>query len=914
MAISKKQILKTTLLPGIWPRTKNLLGSGFEFLAYLIAVVYNTVRILPNDHKYLKPSNIGTFSVKDAISAAANNIEIKIKNTDQIIIFFSIIAAMIILVVQFVLLIAVAIIPNAFAQEMPSSILGFFETPNPSEDIAFRMLDLVFGIPDFFGSKEETATSFHTALHGLLEFYSHSMLVVATIIIVYLIVAIVAETAQSGIPFGQRFNKTWAPVRLILFFGLLIPISNGLNGAQYITFLSAKLGSGLASTGWILFNEKINEASETLTGRTEQNVAYPEAPEFTGLPAYMMVAKTCQLAYAKSYDGGVDGLFSTYWDPTGDSTGVKAWAVIETETGHSAELMTGDGASFQDLSARSKGRDIRIVFGVRDPENEKDLPGNIYPACGEVILRVTDVSEPGAAVINSGYYQLVHDMWGGNSEADAEGNTDNGLNNLHLYAQSYVDRGLTIERNSEGPMPPDDYPNIWEIYLKEYMEGGDDSDGLINQAVEAQIAAGDWEMPDSIRNLGWGGAGIWYNKIAQQNGALASAIQQVPIQYLYPSVMERVAKIKQQTGTNPNINERFNPAFNDEGGTVDHEIPIEDEIALTLNDVYTFWQSSESQAQELSGNFIIDTINLLLGTEGLFEICRNTDIHPLAQLSVLGKSLLDRSIQSFAIGGALGVLSAIPSPFGEGLASMGKMFSTFAGVGLLVGFVLFYVLPFLPFLYFFFAVGNWVKGIFEAIVAMPLWALAHLRIDGEGIVGDAAIGGYYLIFEIFIRPILIVFGLLAAVTIFAAMVKVLNETFYLVISNLSGHDPKGSDLCFQQPGQTEGQTAISEAGRAELKDAYRGPVDEFFYTIVYTILVYMIGTACFKLIDRIPNDILRWINAEIPSFNDGAGDSAAGLMKYVTIGAERFGGSIGSSLEGVGGGVKQSIQQFMQSR
>jgi len=166
---------------------------------------------------------------------------------------------------------------------------------------------------------------------------------------------------------------------------------------------------------------------------------------------------------------------------------------------------------------------------------------------------------------------------------------------------------------------------------------------------------------------------------------------------------------------------------------------------------------------------------------------------------------VDRSIQSFAIGGALGVLSAIPSPFGEGLTSMGKMFSGFAGVGLLIGFVLFYVLPFLPFLYFFFAVGNWVKGIFEAIVAMPLWA-------------------------------------------------------------------------------------------------------------VYTILVYMIGMSCFKLIDRIPNEILRWINAEIPSFNDGTPDSAAGLMKYVTIGAERFGGSIGSSLEGIGGGVKQSVQQFMQSK
>ena len=906
MAISKKEILKITFLPGIWPRTKDFFNSGFGFLAYLIAVIYNTVRILPSDHPYLKPDNFGTFSVKEAVAAAANNIQVNRKNIDQIIVFFTIIMAMIIMVMQFIILLIAALIPNAIAQEMPDSILGFFQTPNPSEDIAFRLLDLVFGVPDFFGSKEQTGTPFHTALQTMFEFYSHGMLVVAAIIIIYLVVAIAVETAQSGVPFGQRFNKSWAPVRLILFFGLLIPVSNGLNGAQYITLLSAKLGSGLASTGWVEFNIAINEAQETLTGRTEQNVAYPESPEFGTLPSYMMIAKTCQLGYAKIYNPND---FNISWDSTaGEQSGVRAWAVIESGVDgndFTAELMGTDGAQFQNLSTASAGRDIRIVFGVKDEIDGNEYPANIIPACGQVILRVTDVNEPGSAVINRGYFQLVSSLW-------------NGIRDLERYSQNFVDsQNINIDRIDDAELPDENYAIEWETYFRNYTEGPDGGAGLIGEAVEAQIAAGDWEMPESMRNLGWGGAGIWYNRIAQQNGALASAIQQIPIQHKYPMIMENIAQQKEQISRNPNIDERFSRSLPD-NDIIGFDNTREEELADTLNYVYLYWRSNNTMTQnerDLSGNFVIDTINLLLGSEGLFEICRNTDIHPLAQLSVLGKSLLDRSIQSFAIGGALGVLSAIPSPFGEGLTSMGKMFSGFAGVGLLIGFVLFYVLPFLPFLYFFFAVGNWVKGIFEAIVAMPLWALAHLRIDGEGIAGDAAIGGYYLIFEIFIRPILIVFGLLAAVTIFAAMVKVLNEIFYLVISNLSGHDPKSSSLCFQAPeGSGTAAQNASAVGQANLRDAYRGPVDEFFFTIVYTILVYMIGMSCFKLIDRIPNEILRWINAEIPSFNDGTPDSAAGLMKYVTIGAERFGGSIGSSLEGIGGGVKQSVQQFMQSK
>lgn len=900
MAISKRKILKTTMLPGIWPRLKILFGSGFSYLAYLIAVVYNTVRILPSEHPYLNASNIGTYGVRQSIAAAANNIQIRKSNIDQIIIFFSILTAMVIMMMQFLLLALAALIPVARAQTMPTTIQGFFTTPNPQNDLAFRMLDLVFGIPNFFGSKEQTETAFHTALHSLLEFYSYGILVVGAMIIIYLVIAIVAETVQSGIPFGQRYNKSWAPIRLILFFGLLIPISNGLNGAQYLTLTSAKLGSGFATNGWIQFNEAINTASETLTGRNEQNVGYPESADLSRLPGFMMIAKTCQLAYNKTYN---DSQPDT-WNPATSDTGVKAWAIIEQGNTHSAELM--NASTFQTLSAASEGRDISIVFGIKDTVNFSQYDASVSPICGEIVLRVTDVSEPGSAVIHTGYYDLLNDMWNGN----------NNMNDLNDFAENYVNKYVTINNSFDpfAPEPNQEYAFGWEIRLQEYMEGNSTTEGLIAQAVEAQINSGDWSMPKATRDLGWGGGGIWYNRIAQQNGALVNAIQSIPLQYKYPEILEYIKEIKVQTDQNPDFTEQFNLILSNDEGQIN--LPNrEREIANALYTVFQFWESDRAMSKtkrEASGNFVIDTINLLLGSEGLFEICRNTDIHPLAQLSVLGKSLLDRSIQSFAIGGGLGLLSAIPSPFGPAASSIGKMFSAFAGVGLLIGFVLFYVLPFLPFIYFFFAVGNWVKGIFEAIVAMPLWALAHLRIDGEGIPGDAAIGGYYLLFEIFLRPILIVFGLLAAITVFAAMVKVLNETFYLIISNLSGHDPKASTLCFQDPNATASQIDVANSGRAELKDAYRGPVDEFFFTIVYTILVYIIGTTCFKLIDMIPNEMLRWINAEIPSFNDGTLDSAEGLMKYVTIGGSQFGSSIGDSLSNVGGGVKDSVQQFIE--
>src|SRR5690606_4967734 len=117
----------------------------------------------------------------------------------------------------------------------------------------------------------------------------------------------------------------------------------------------------------------------------------------------------------------------------------------------------------------------------------------------------------------------------------------------------------------------------------------------------------------------------------------------------------------------------------------------------------------------------------IFGTRGLFDMCANTDTHPLAQLSILGKWLIESSIRNMGMSLAFAVGGALPIPVaGPALAAISKILLSVASVTLTLGFMLFYVLPFMPFLYFFFAVGGWVKGLFEAMVGVPLWALAHL--------------------------------------------------------------------------------------------------------------------------------------------------------------------------------------------
>jgi conjugal transfer/type IV secretion protein DotA/TraY len=265
---------------------------------------------------------------------------------------------------------------------------------------------------------------------------------------------------------------------------------------------------------------------------------------------------------------------------------------------------------------------------------------------------------------------------------------------------------------------------------------------------------------------------------------------------------------------------------------------------------------------------------------------KNPNVHPLAQLTAVGRSLVESSVRNIgfaSVGGAsaafLSTFDSFPGPLAAGAASMAM---TIAITTISIGFVLYYIVPFLPFIYFFFAVGGWLKAIFEAMVGAPLWALAHIRIDGNGLPGAAAVNGYFLIFEIFLRPILIVFGLLASISIFAALVSILNQVWELVSANVSGFD------------------VVSETTKTgpSMGNFFRSALDEFFFTVIYAIIVYMMALASFKMIDLIPANILRWMGQSVATENDAKENAAESLVGTAGVGGNQVFGAVGGTLKG----------------
>lgn len=1045
------------LLPRLLPRISDLFFSGFTLFAFFMAQVYRGVRLLPESHPYLNPSNIGSYGVRDVVGAAASHLVLRRENIDQIIIFFAILIGLVLIAIQAIIFIIALASPEATAQGVGTlfgtpqytNLPGGGSTFGTSQDLAFIMMDRVFGVEGIFNSCISTNTPcfgvnpenltfdtdnpvykpdsfpwpYHMGLHSMFAFYSTALLLVGMLIIIYYAVVIVVETAQTGTPFGKRFNTVWAPIRLVIAIGLLIPIGTGLNAAQYITLYVAKYGSNFATNGWLQFNQAVQGKAEAMANG-QGLVVEPQPPEVNTMLKFMISAHACkameEVLLTEEYtppparpattggattggtttggtggaNGGTAGANNTTTtsngcDPSNNNIDyetmnrykhIDAYVVTNSYDFQSAFKPLND-LTYEDARRNSQNNDIVIRFGDQSCRNVMHS-GLIAPLCGEVVLPAASLGDAGSAEVQKGYFDVIKYMWGGYGATDTgsnrangsggrlaetftntatQGRTDRYKNLCNIdFVKAMIDKGAsakdkflrargflvayraisqscpdegqarttreqkfteleneysqdlyskmgdayrigagdgpngpTITRNntglstspaavlsgyrsSKGSKEFLDKPNL--IALNIIRAGADKLRQEIHDGKKYNISA-------EALSRGWAAAGIWYNKIAQMNGALVGAAWNYPMPARMPRIIEQGVNnqaLRDQATNNRNSRTSGDQVMQARTGD---DLVFYNAILQEMPEI----RNAEAARNPPSGNVLSDLINNLFGLEGLFNMRSpvNQAAHPLAQLVGVGKSLIEASIRNMGAGlgiGGLGVITSFLSGAATGgaldgisgimSAVSGLMFSV-ATITLTAGFILYYVVPFLPFLYFFFAVGNWLKGVFEAMVGVPLWALAHLRIDGNGLPGEAAINGYFMLFEIFLRPILIVFGLLASVTIFAAMGAVLNDVYDTVVVNLTG----------------------ASTGAANRTTA----VDRLFYTIMYAVIMYMMALSSFKLIDLIPNQIMRWMGTSVSTFSDMSGDPAQTLTQYTAIAGSQI-------VSQVTGGAQNFIQ------
>ncbi|UWR57085.1 DotA/TraY family protein [Phaeobacter inhibens] len=863
------------------PRIRSL-GLHFGHFAYLIALVLNSARLIPQGHPALNSSHIGAFGVRQVLAVAANHITWSKNNIDQIAIFGAVVAGIIMIAIQAVLIAIYAFLGTAHASS------GFFTTPadHVQTDVVLIFLEQVFGPNlDFFGAASQPlGTPVYAGLHAVLALYSTATMVIAVIIVVYFIMTVVGEAAQSGTPFGKRFDTLWAPIRLVVALGLLVPLASGLNSAQYITLWMAKMGSGLGTVVWTTFVEEVTAATDI--------VAKPTGESTAALTQRVFLNEVCTAAFNQIEDG------------TGRS--IKILQVTGRRTSVAPNFANPDSMV---AAARNAGMENVVLSWSSAAAGTQATDYS----CGKMSISLAEFD-----AFTDGTNVTVEEeswWWGlplvGRDMDQKLGTVHTEVKNAYIseikrLSDAFKPAGEAIAKVivSVNAAPeygkPETLDFISDLLRNEARNTNRNVNTVIASTYE-DITQSEYASSggyDEMVKRGWGAAGLWYGTLGTINkkymDAVASAIPTLDVLFEATEVTENergalgwlfgLSRYDVSHSATSQIEQAVNLASDDFMGAVEEVRPEVNPLYQDASEV----ESSRTWYQEDQTRWLGNAMIWMLGGSQIRHMQNNPELDPMVRLTSTGHTMVTRSLIFAGVGTALGlggaVASAAPDPrfkfVGELAGAAAGLLFVIAGIAITAGIFLAYILPIIPFVYFAFAVIGWILEIFEAIVAMPLWAIAHLRIEAGGMPGQAALGGYQLLLMILLRPALIVIGLIGGYVIFGAA-----SYFFGTLFNSA--------------------TSITQS---DIANNSIGAIGVFVYTIIFTFLIYNIALMCFKMIDDVPKGIMRWMGSSAQPFSDSKGDPIEGSRAMVAAGA---GAAIGlaSSSKGMSQGIQKARQR-----
>jgi conjugal transfer/type IV secretion protein DotA/TraY len=281
--------------------------------------------------------------------------------------------------------------------------------------------------------------------------------------------------------------------------------------------------------------------------------------------------------------------------------------------------------------------------------------------------------------------------------------------------------------------------------------------------------------------------------------------------------------------------------------------PMNDATATMNATLTTTMAPAPLSSNGLGANDPVATL-IILGTILLYVV----EIAFVVMLAILLTLGISGNISVFALG------TGFINPIGPTATLLSMLLipaiMAFFGIVLTVGGTLSIYVPLIPFVIFTLGAIGWFTSVIEAMVAGPLVALGILSPAGQHeLLGKAepAIG---FLFNIFLRPSLMIFGLVAAVLLAGTMIDLLNTTFY---------------------------TVFMQIGLEHALD----PVGLVLFLIAYVTLVITILNKCFAAIHIIPEKVGRWIGMQGEQY----GESADGLKQALDSGGQRASGAMQST-------------------
>lgn len=257
--------------------------------------------------------------------------------------------------------------------------------------------------------------------------------------------------------------------------------------------------------------------------------------------------------------------------------------------------------------------------------------------------------------------------------------------------------------------------------------------------------------------------------------------------------------------------------------------------------------------------------DLILEGTVLMKIAQSTYLTMLILLLVLGTV---SSINVMAMGSGL---SSNPVIGGLKLLYQMSIPVILAYIGLLLSIGATYAVyvPMIPFMIFTLGVVGWYTSVIEAMVAGPLVALGILSPSGQHELLGKAEAGVGILFNVFLRPTLMIFGFIAAVLLAGPMIDLLNKGFVIAMGS---------------------------------SEALNLPIGYIISKMVHASIAVTVLSKCFAAIHVIPEKVGRWIGMAGEQY----GESTQDLKGAVDSGASQTKGMAESSAKAGGDAVERS--------
>jgi len=614
---------------------------------------------------------------------------------------------------------------------------------NPGNDWAAQVIQSLFPVTGTTVAPGTSPGHETTVIQQIIGQFTGFIGAIACAFVVYTTIMNIHRAAESARVLGQ--GQSWMFVVRVGFAGIMMfPLGGGFSAGQALVMQAAMTGIGMAK---VVYTNAIQAV-----GPDAAVIATPMIPGTQSIVSGLIASELCMALVNQA-----------------GNTAANGQSLIPNPTA---------------LTGHTNLQESYITY--RYSLSTGNESGN--PACGSVSLLGTK----GNATTIAG---VSVDM-----AAIQQAALTNVVSQIRQQVSS-VAQSLWQNKTAASLAPLQNiYTGAIQTYTQNLTAAATSIQSSLNAAVIANVAAERNGTSNLLQNevqqstLGWTAAGAYYLEIARLNATTLSLLNATPITTspTYDGIPYALSMDLAPMET----------AATEYMTTLDATVQSSD-ATRTPNGVPYTLADAKSDAQ--GSNVLGQLFNKLNLTNALFEQIASfllpqaqiwTD--PFGGLMAMGQILMNASLAAM---GMAGLLSSATTSTGAAVwefftGNIGGAAATIAGhaimsffgtpifAGLLAllipGMIIAYVLPMIPYVIWMAGVAGWIILVCEAMVAVPLWMLAHMTVGGDGLHGRA-VEGWSLLFNVVFRPTLMIIGLFVGYFVFDCMSWLIRQSFGIAV-------------------------------------------------------------------------------------------------------------------------------------